>query len=90
MIDSVTDNEILQAYRLLAAQVGIFAEPASAAALAGLIKHVKRGLDPRGKTVVCVLTGHGLKDPDAAVGCASSMTEVPADSRLVEEAIGLR
>lgn len=62
---AVTDDEILDAYRLLAAEEGIFCEPASAASVAGLLK-VKEQV-PTGATVVCVLTGNGLKDPDAAI-----------------------
>ena len=61
----VTDEEIIDAYKLLGAQEGIFCEPASAASVAGLIK---RGAEvPDGSTVVCVLTGNGLKDPDCAI-----------------------
>lgn len=63
--NAVTDSEILAAYRLLASQEGIFCEPASAASVAGLLK-VKDQV-PTGATVVCVLTGNGLKDPDAAI-----------------------
>ncbi|WP_458649424.1 threonine synthase [Sivoneniella epilithica] len=63
--NAVTDEEILAAYRLLASQEGIFCEPASAASVAGLLK-VKDQV-PTGATVVCVLTGNGLKDPDAAI-----------------------
>jgi threonine synthase len=63
--NSVTDDEILDAYRLLASQEGIFCEPASAASVAGLLK-VKDQV-PAGATVVCVLTGNGLKDPDTAI-----------------------
>src|SRR6185503_12381317 len=66
MIDAVTDDEILEAYKLLASQEGIFAEPASAASVAGLIKCARKGLLKAGQTVVCTLTGHGLKDPDTA------------------------
>lgn len=62
---AVTDEEILDAYRLLASQEGIFCEPASAASVAGLLK-VKDQV-PTGATVVCVLTGNGLKDPDTAI-----------------------
>jgi len=65
-IDKVTDDEILEAYRLLASREGIFAEPASCASLAGLIKYAKSN-DISGKTVVCILTGNGLKDPDTAM-----------------------
>jgi threonine synthase len=63
--NAVTDDEIAQAYRLLAAEEGIFCEPASAASVAGLLK-VKDQV-PAGATVVCVLTGNGLKDPEAAI-----------------------
>jgi threonine synthase len=63
--NSVTDAEILEAYRLLASEEGIFCEPASAASVAGLLK-VKDQV-PAGATVVCVLTGNGLKDPDTAI-----------------------
>lgn len=61
----VTDEEILTAYRLLACQEGVFCEPASAASVAGLLKVKDRV--PEGATIVCVLTGNGLKDPDAAI-----------------------
>lgn len=63
--NAVTDEEILEAYRLLASHEGVFCEPASAASVAGLLK-VKDQV-PEGATVVCVLTGNGLKDPDAAI-----------------------
>ncbi len=69
-IDMVTDDEILSAYRFLAASESVFCEPASAASVAGLIKN---GV-PEGSTVVCVLTGNGLKDPDRAI----SQIEVPS------------
>jgi threonine synthase len=68
-IDMVTDDEILEAYRFLAAHESVFCEPASAASVAGLLK---TGV-PAGSTVVCVLTGNGLKDPDRAI----SQIEVP-------------
>jgi len=63
-IDMVTDEEILQAYQLLASTEGIFCEPSSAASIAGMIKHLKAGLIKPDATIVCVLTGNGLKDPD--------------------------
>ena len=66
-IDSVTDEEILEAYSILAREEGIFCEPASAASLAGVKKMSSQGKLPEGATVVCTLTGHGLKDPDRAV-----------------------
>lgn len=67
LIDMVTDEEILEAYRLLAYKEGIFCEPASAASVAGLIKLSKQGFFNGGERVVCTLTGHGLKDPDLAI-----------------------
>lgn len=68
--NAVTDDEIINAYRILASQEGIFCEPASAASVAGLLK-VKDQV-PEGATVVCVLTGNGLKDPDAAIKYSES------------------
>jgi len=88
VIDSVSDEEILTAYRVLAAKGGIFGEPASAASLAGLIKWTKSH-DLSGKRVVCVVTGSGLKDPDTAMKIAPSITETTADIEAVEQAIGL-
>lgn len=66
-IDSVTDEEILKAYRLIASKEGIFCEPASAASLAGVIKLANEGYFKDGDTIVCTLTGNGLKDPDTAM-----------------------
>src|SRR5260370_20396508 len=66
IIDMVTDAEILAAYRLIASQ-GIFAEPASAASVAGLLKYGGTGSLRPGSVAVCTLTGHGLKDPDTAL-----------------------
>ena len=67
IIDCVTDEEIIEAYKILARTEGVFAEPASAASVAGLIKSHKAGLIQEGSTIVCVLTGNGLKDPDSAI-----------------------
>ena len=67
LIDMVTDDEILAAYRMIAATEGIFCEPASAASVAGVIKSTARNLFKKGDVVVCTLTGHGLKDPDTAI-----------------------
>ena len=83
-IDSVTDPEILSAYSRLASEEGIFGEPASAASVAGLIKQVKNGLDLKGKRVVCIITGNGLKDPDTALKQAPALTESPADLEAIE------
>lgn len=68
LIEAVTDDEILEAYQMMAAMEGIFCEPASAASLAGVIKKNKQNYFTEGKRrIVCTLTGHGLKDPDRAV-----------------------
>jgi threonine synthase len=84
-IRAVTDDEILAAYRYLAQEESVFCEPASAASVAGLIK---AGV-PAGATVVCVLTGHGLKDPDIAIGQIAVPTPVDADVRAVRAELGL-
>ncbi len=84
VIDCVTDDEILSAYSRLASSEGVFGEPASAASVAGLIKHCSMGLDLAGKTVVCIITGNGLKDPDTALRQAPSVQEIPADYDTVE------
>ncbi len=123
-IGAVTDDEILEAYRLLAQEEGIFGEPASAACVAGLLKYaahqggvgaplaapgegpsrpasrreVPSGASNRGgagetpladATIVCVITGHGLKDPDTALSIETEMTEVAPDLEAVEAAMGL-
>lgn len=90
-IDAVTDEEILEAYRLLAQEEGIFCEPASAACVAGLLKVAggNRRSEIGDRTVVCVITGHGLKDPDTALSIEAEMTDVPADVAAVEAAMGL-
>jgi threonine synthase len=84
-IDCVTDDEILSAYSLLAAKEGVFGEPASAASVAGLIKHTSQGLDLADKSVVCIITGNGLKDPDTALRQAPPIIEIPADLESVEQ-----
>ncbi len=73
-IDKVSDDEILEAYRLLASKEGIFGEPASAASLAGLMKKVREGLNLAEQRVVCIITGTGLKDPDLAVSSITAHT----------------
>jgi threonine synthase len=90
-IDAVTDDEILEAYRLLAQEEGIFCEPASAACVAGLLKVARGNRQPEisNRVVVCVITGHGLKDPDTALSIEAEMTDVPADLAAVEAAMGL-
>ncbi len=69
-IDKVTDDEILAAYKLVARSDGVFAEPASTAPLAGIIKCQKAGMIPTGSVIAVTLTGHGLKDPDTAIKSA--------------------
>ena len=88
VIDAVTDEEILEAYRLLSAREGIFCEPASAASVAGLMSHCRRGLDLNHRRVVCIITGTGLKDPEVALRYArEDLLEVPAELGAVEEAL---
>ena len=84
-IRAVTDEEILAAYRFLAATESVFCEPASAASVAGLMKF---GVDV-GSTVVCVLTGHGLKDPDIAIGQIAVPTPVDADYDAIRAELGV-
>jgi len=88
VIDFVSDEEILAAYKLLAIKEGIFGEPASAASVAGLFKTVKQGLDLRGKRVVCIITGTGLKDPSVAVKHAEPFLELLAGETAIEQAFG--
>jgi threonine synthase len=84
-IFAVTDDEILAAYRLLASTEGLFCEPASAASVAGLL----RVGAPRGSTVVCVLTGHGLKDPDVAIGQITVPVTIDASYEAIGAELGL-
>ena len=86
-VAAVTDSEILEAYRLLAAEEGVFCEPASAASVAGLMARAEAGDLAEGETVVCVLTGHGLKDPDTAIVNSEAVRRLPADLGAVEEAV---
>ncbi|MEE2655995.1 MAG: threonine synthase [Chloroflexota bacterium] len=88
IIDAVTDEEILEAYKLLARFEGIFCEPASAASVAGMMKSVAKGLITKDKVVVCVLTGSGLKDPDLANQIADiPLRELGTEIDDVERAI---
>jgi threonine synthase len=87
-IHSVTDREILGAYRSLASE-GLFVELASAAGVAGLRRAAGEGIIPEGATVVCVLTGHGLKDPDWAIAGAPRPQLVAAEIDAVLEELGL-
>jgi threonine synthase len=93
LIDKVSDAQIMEAYELLARIEGVFCEPASAASVAGLIQLCRRGyfngVTEGSDTVVCTLTGHGLKDPGAALTAASEPEVVEADMTSVRAAIGL-
>ena len=87
-IDMVTDDEIMQAYKLMAQSEGIFCEPASAASVAGLLKLFRGPLKLEGKKVVCIITGTGLKDPDLAIELGpGSLEEYPPDLAEVEKAL---
>jgi threonine synthase len=88
-IESVTDAEILSAYRMLASLEGVFVEPASASSVAGLLKAAKAGLIERGETVVCTVTGHGLKDPNRAVAEVETGEAVDASIDPVLAELGL-
>jgi len=94
LIDSVTDDEILAAHRLLSASEGVFAEPASAASVAGLLKSHAAGLLDPGQTVVCTVTGHGLKDPQWALrgpdGEQVTPIRVPVDAMSAARALRLQ
>jgi threonine synthase len=79
LIDAVTDRQILTAYRFLAREVGVFVELASAASVAGLLQSTEAGLVPAGSTVVCTVTGHGLKDPEWAISTAPAPVTIPVD-----------
>jgi len=87
-IDKVTDDEIIEAYKLLAGKEGVMAEPASAASVAGLIKALKENKVADGATVVCTLTGHGLKDPERAVAVGTRPVTLPADLNEVVKYLG--
>ncbi|MDI6871287.1 MAG: threonine synthase [Bacillota bacterium] len=84
---AVTDEEILAAYTRLAREAGVFCEPASAASVAGVLKLGREGYFRPGARVVCVLTGHGLKDPDRAVAVAPPLHSVAADLDALRAAV---
>ena len=89
-ISSVTDEEMLSAYRRLAQEEGIFCEPASAASVAGLLKVAGERGGLAGKIVVCVITGSGLKDPERAMEeFALDLPAIPAELSAVEHEMGL-
>jgi len=87
-IMAVTDRQILEAYRRVARE-GLFAEMASAASVAGLLRVAAEGRLEPGSTVICVLTGHGLKEPDWAIAGAGGPTLVPAEVSAVAAELGL-
>lgn len=86
--DECSDEEILAAQKMLAENEGVFCEPASAASLAGAMRDIKNGKIPEGSTIVCTLTGNGLKDPDTAIKqCDGSMITIDAELGAVKKAI---
>jgi threonine synthase len=89
VIDMVSDEEILSAYRLVAAKEGVFVEPSSAAGIAGLIKYKSQGKLPKNKKIVITVTGNGLKDVQWVLDGADKPTVIPVDLRKAAEVIGL-
>ena len=89
LIDMVTDEEILSAYRMLASMEGIFCEPASAASLAGVIKLYRKDFFKKGDTLVLTVTGHGLKDPDIAIKVSQKPVSLPPNKEAVLEHLNL-
>jgi threonine synthase len=89
LIDSVTDRQILNAYRLLARKEGVFGELASAAGVAGLLQACAKGQITAGSRVVCTITGHGLKDPDWAVSAAPAPVTIPPVASAAAAELGL-
>jgi len=88
-IESVTDRQILSAYRLLAAKEAVFVEPASAASVAGLLQAREQGTLDAGLRVVCTVTGNGLKDPEWAISGAPAPVTIPAEVVVAAKALGL-
>ena len=90
---AIDDEKILEAYRILAGEVGIFVEPASAISVAGLLERADAGQIPKGATVVLTVTGHGLKDPQwalkSATGDEITPTIVPVDTAAIADVLGL-
>jgi threonine synthase len=89
LIDAVTDKQILEAYRLVARSEAVFVEPASAASIAGLLATAADGRLPKGSTVVCTVTGNGLKDPEWAIAGAPAPITIPAEVSAAAEELGL-
>ena len=90
IIDEVTDEEILSAYRLVSSKEGVFVEPSSAAGIAGLIKYHAAGKLPRGKRIVITVTGNGLKDVQWVLDGAPAPTVIPVDVNAAAEVMGLK
>lgn len=88
LIDMVSDQEILFAYKLIAELEGIFCEPASAASIAGVIKKNREGIFKEGDTIVCTLTGHGLKDPENAIKVSEQPITLPVNLKEVLNVLG--
>ncbi len=88
--ETVTDNEILDAQNILSRLEGLFVEPASASSIAGLKKLIENGTINKDERVVCVTTGHGLKDPDVAIRMNEKPLEVDAELAAIESALGLK
>ena len=88
-IESVTDRQILEAYKLLAREEGVFVEPASAASVAGLLQARAADTMDKGVRVVCTVTGHGLKDPDWAIAGAPKPVTIVAEAVAAAAALGL-
>jgi len=89
LIDMVSDDEILEAYRMMASLEGIFCEPASAASLAGVIKLDKKGFFKKGDVLVLTITGHGLKDPDIAIRVSQKPISLPPQKEKVLKHLNL-
>jgi threonine synthase len=90
LFEAVTDTKILEAYRLLASKEGVFVEPASATSVAGLLLTAADGRIPKGSTVVCTVTGHGLKDPATALEGNIEVEPLAVDPGAVASALELR
>jgi threonine synthase len=89
-METVSDDEILRAQRDLASHEGIFAEPASASSIAGLRKLIEKGAVDRDEEIVCVATGHGLKDPGIVTKFGNEPSKTKSDIKSIEKALGLR
>jgi threonine synthase len=88
--ETVTDDEILDAQKMLSRLEGLFVEPASASSIAGLKKLVENGTIDKDERIVCVTTGHGLKDPDVAIRMSEKPLEVDAEVEAIERVLGLK